>query len=72
MKAKETQDENKHYKTLIILCIVMLLVWLMSGFITYYAANNWADRGTIGDMFGAVNSLFSGLAFAALIYTILM
>ncbi|MDR6554663.1 hypothetical protein [Paenibacillus qinlingensis] len=27
-------------------------------------------RGTFGDMFGAVNSLFSGLAFAGIIYTI--
>lgn len=29
-------------------------------------------RGTFGDMFGAVNSLFSGLAFAGIIYTIMI
>ncbi|WP_145153085.1 hypothetical protein [Paenibacillus xylanexedens] len=28
------------------------------------------EAGTFGDMFGAVNALFSGLAFAGLIYTI--
>jgi len=33
---------------------------------------NLDDRGQYGDMFGAVNSLFSGLAFAALIVTLLM
>ena len=30
------------------------------------------QRGTFGDMFGAVNALFSGLAFAALVYTVWM
>ncbi|MBX2819367.1 MAG: hypothetical protein KTR29_06780 [Rhodothermaceae bacterium] len=31
-----------------------------------------ADRAYFGDMFGVVNTLFSGLAFAALIYAILL
>jgi hypothetical protein len=31
-----------------------------------------AKRGQFGDMFGAINSLFSGLAFAFLIYTALL
>lgn len=38
-----------------------------------WAINTWINasyRGTFGDMFGAVNALFSGLAFAGLIYTI--
>lgn len=30
------------------------------------------DRGTIGDMFGVVNALFSGLAFAGIIFTVLL
>ena len=29
-------------------------------------------RGTFGDQFGAVNALFSGLAFTGLIYTIIL
>ncbi|MGW8444263.1 hypothetical protein ACWGXJ_25465 [Paenibacillus sp. S33] len=36
----------------------------------YFSTDNWADRGTFGDMFGSVNVLFSGLAFAAVVYTI--
>lgn len=41
---------------------------------TYYA---WKDadeqrRGTFGDMFGGLNALFSGLAFAGIIITILL
>jgi hypothetical protein len=34
--------------------------------------DDWSDRGTFGDLFGAVNALFSGLAFAGLIYTIVL
>lgn len=41
-----------------------------------YALNDsyltWGDRGTFGDMFGSVNALFSGLAFAGLICTLLV
>ncbi|MEW4425991.1 hypothetical protein AB1I68_00690 [Paenibacillus pabuli] len=43
--------------------------------ISWYFIPQWYDKealeaGTFGDMFGAVNALFSGLAFAGLIYTI--
>jgi hypothetical protein len=31
-----------------------------------------SDRGTFADMFGSVNALFSGLAFAGVIYAILL
>jgi hypothetical protein len=34
--------------------------------------NGWSERGQFGDMFGAVNALFSGLAFAGIIITILL
>jgi hypothetical protein len=42
---------------------------------TWYFIPQWYNKetleaGTFGDMFGAVNALFSGLAFAGLIYTI--
>lgn len=33
---------------------------------------SWSTRGQFGDMFGTVNALFSGLAFAGIIYTILL
>ncbi len=31
-----------------------------------------SDRGTFGDMFGGINSLFSGLAFCGIIISIIM
>lgn len=57
------------------------LVWIMlSVVITLFLLNlslvffvdNATDRGTFGDQFGAVNALFSGLAFTGLIYTIIL
>ena len=53
-------------------CIGVLLLWIFSAFVIYLYGDSWSERGTIGDMFGAVNALFSGLAFAALLFTIIM
>jgi len=50
---------------LISLWLAIISVWLLSGFFLHEDA----QRGTFGDMFGAVNALFTGLAFATLIYT---
>lgn len=49
----------------------IIILWGSS----WYFIPQWYDKtsleaGTFGDMFGAVNALFSGLAFAGLIYTI--
>lgn len=45
----------------------ILAFWVLSGvaFLFFYE-----DRGEFGDMFGSVNTLFSGLAFGGIIYTI--
>jgi len=50
---------------LIGLWLVIIFVWAGSGF----WLSEKPERGTFGDMFGAINALFSGLAFATLIYT---
>ncbi len=38
----------------------------------YWALPDWQTRGQFGDVFGAVNALFSGLAFAGVIFAILL
>ncbi|WP_017687975.1 hypothetical protein [Paenibacillus sp. PAMC 26794] len=56
-------------KYIAIIAIGIFLIWAGSAAAIY----RWVgddDRGTFGDMFGAVNALFSGFAFAGLIYTI--
>lgn len=47
-------------------------VWALSGWAINSLYGKPDGAGTFGDMFGAVNSLFSGAAFATLIYTIWM
>lgn len=51
--------------SLVILALLVLFGLLIHGFI-----NDPAKRGQFGDQFGAVNALFSGLAFLGLIVTI--
>jgi hypothetical protein len=49
---------------------VVLLFLLNLSLVLFIKDSTW--RGTFGDQFGAVNALFSGLAFAGLIYTIIL
>lgn len=54
------------------LILAIVLIWTVSTVAIIYGMDNWSNRGTFGDLFGAVNALFSGLAFAGLIYTIVL
>ena len=48
--------------------LIVFALWAGSGLLLY----NLPDHGTFGDMFGAINALFSGLAFVGVIYAILL
>lgn len=56
------------------LLLYVLLAWAGSAVGVYLLFLNfsWTERGQFGDMFGAINALFSGLAFAGIILTILL
>jgi len=60
------------YKPLYILFGVVILAQMIIGYTAYVSFESWELRGMFGDMFGAVNALFSGLAFAGVIYAILL
>lgn len=72
MKTESQIRYKDNISKLIILTTIVILLWGFSGYLTYKLIPGWSDRGTFGDMFGAINGLFSGLAFAALIYTIIL
>jgi hypothetical protein len=56
---------------LALLGVVFLQV--LYGFaVVYLSGPNMDTRGQFGDMFGGINALFTGLAFAGVIYTILL
>lgn len=60
--------EKMKWLLLIIVVALVVTAWGGSG----YLLSKMKDRGTFGDMFGAVNALFSGLAFAGVIFAILL
>ncbi|MCR4348057.1 MAG: putative phage abortive infection protein [Sulfuricaulis sp.] len=66
--ASDQNTPKTGIKTLGFLMLIVLVVWTLGGILLY----GRADRGTFGDMFGAVNALFAGLAFAGIIYTIFL
>ena len=59
-------------KLLIGLFSTVLLLLVMFAVVLWCLIPQATDRGLFGDMFGAVNALFSGLAFAGIVYTIHM
>ena len=75
------EENNEPKKENHIGCGITLVIFVLSVFVIswlvirfHYADETdfYAARGTFGDQFGAVNALFSALAFAGLIYTIIL
>ena len=66
-------ENNKHeiIKWSIIAAVSVLLLWGLSWVLIKCQINSTEAQGQFGDMFGAVNALFSGLAFAGLIITLI-
>jgi len=54
------------------IAIAVIFVQAIFGLFDIQLFFNMERPRTFGDMFGAVNTLFSGLAFAGLIYAILL
>lgn len=69
-KAKTLTEEERETSggTLAVILLCIVIIWATSGWLLH----PMEARGTFGDMFGAVNALFSGLAFATLIYTVFL
>lgn len=79
------EDQTPKYRLFWLIATIIVVIWI-SQFLAlkYYfipnSLNNepkdeesiWTHRGVIGDSFGAINALFSGLAFAGVIFAILL
>lgn len=63
--------KNKFIWFIILGVIVIGTLWCGSWLLIDYNIENSTNRGEFGDKFGAINSLFSGLAFLGLIVTLL-
>lgn len=64
--------QSKNNKILIVLILSVIFIWGGSALLIFTYIPESSERGTFRDLFGAVNALFSALAFAALIYTIIL
>lgn len=65
------KSSNDLWKTLLIAVLIVLAILIISWVFIDCLIPSSTERGTFGDKFGAVNALFSGLAFAGLIVTLL-
>jgi len=67
----ENEDQDTGF---IVFAILVTIVIIGLWGLTYYLLKDLGEtkRGTFGDMFGSVNALFSGLALAGIILTILL
>lgn len=81
MNVVKGEPDNEHNKRSIIGYILIFIAvlsawglcwWLVTINIPQNSDGTWSNRGQFGDMFGAVNALFSGCAFAGIIITILL
>ena len=74
MEEKKKEEEKSIIGLIAFSFCVVLALWILTlsiiPNIDYF--KNWTERGTFGDMFGSINALFSGLAFAGVIIAILL
>lgn len=72
-KDKQNNKETKSrlWIWIVVAIGVVLVLWGLNWCGVSKFINEPTNQGTFGDMFGAVNALFSGLAFAGLIITLL-
>lgn len=62
------ESERGFILTAVIVCFIIVVLWIL----TFYILHDKPNKGEFGDMFGSINSLFSGFALAGIILTILM
>ncbi len=56
----------------IIFGLTVILIQAAASFSIFYYLTSWSERASFGEMFGGINTLFSGLAFAGVIYAFLL
>ena len=61
-----------HLKIAILAAFCIVLLQVIVVLIVYLTFPDWQTRANFGDAFGVVSAAFSGLAFAGLIYAILL
>ena len=71
-KDKKREEYHPSFIVFMLISFIVIAIQIVGGILIYHSINNWGDRANFGEMFGAVGTLFSGLAFAGVIYTLLL
>ncbi|MDR8394446.1 hypothetical protein NC796_25090 [Aliifodinibius sp. S!AR15-10] len=64
------KDQSESIAPFIWILIVVVLIQVFGAITIIYSFDSWGTRGSFGDMFGVLSSIFTGLAFAAVIYSL--
>lgn len=68
-----SNNEKKNYWIEIIGILVAIgIIYVWYDFFHFNDGEPWEKRGQMGDSFGVLNTLFSGLAFAGIVFTIFL
>lgn len=70
MTNKSGATSSRQVWSFIGVAATVVTLWAVAWGLGITFIEDWTTRGLFGDMFGAVNALFSGLAFAGVLYTI--
>jgi hypothetical protein len=70
----ETKIESLSSRPWILVTVfgAIFVAWIATPFVMLSLVNRLNEAGTLGDLFGSINALFSGLAFAGVIVAILL
>jgi hypothetical protein len=66
------EQENDGLGPFYAVAIIVFLAVVLLGAGLWFALPDWATRGQFGDMYGVLNTTFSGLAFSALVFTLVL
>ncbi len=72
MTQKSENQKDHHLNLFILIAVILTIVSIIYPFVVNHFFDNWSGSGTFGDTYGALNAIFSGLAFAGVIVTILI
>lgn len=72
MPEDKPKEDPKYFRWFVFIAFLCISAAIGYGFAMYFAFDEENSRGLFGDSFGALNALFSALAFSAVVVTLWM
>ncbi|MFI0844245.1 hypothetical protein [Mesorhizobium sp. IMUNJ 23232] len=72
MTSRNGRSQKPSTVPVLLMFAAVILVWAVTPFVMKFFFIGMAERGQAGDLYGSINALFSGLAFAGVIVAILL